>query len=110
MSGVQTVNGDQTSIVVSGYSPQEATLKGGTVVTVAGQYPFADNVTITIAPPATAADTAAAAWSLALRIPCWVDSASVALGGANTAPLPATPCSLFHVPATVLHAARCVLS
>ena len=34
MSGVQTVHGEPGSIVVSGYSPQEATLKDGTTVTV----------------------------------------------------------------------------
>ena len=66
-------------------------------------------VTITIKPPDKPRDTVAA-WSLALRIPCWVDSASVTLaggpaGGANTAPLAATPCSLFHVPADALRAA-----
>jgi hypothetical protein len=111
MSGVQTVHGTaETSIVVSGYSPQEATLKDGTLVTLGGQYPFADNVTITIKPPAARDTVVVAAWSLALRIPCWVDSASVALGGptgANTArlPMPATPCSLFHVPADALRAA-----
>ncbi len=33
MSGVQTVHGEPGSIVVSGYSPQEATLKDGTTVT-----------------------------------------------------------------------------
>ena len=34
MSGVQTVHGEPGSIVVSGYSPQAATLKDGTIVTV----------------------------------------------------------------------------
>lgn len=107
-------------VVVSGYSPQEATLPDGTVVTVAGQYPFADNVTITITPKsAVGADdgsgnepAAAATPSLALRIPCWVDSAEVvphaaataATAGA-TAALPAKPCSLYQVPADALQGA-----
>eukprot|EP01043_Picozoa_sp_COSAG02_P032734 COSAG02_NODE_2201_length_9535_cov_20.999364_8_plen_282_part_00 len=127
MSGIQTISpgyasaaaaaGVQapstTSIVISGYSPQEATLKDGTVVTVAGQYPFADNVTIIVKPGQQAgahygADFGRDSLALALRIPCWVDSAEVKMNSAAdtfVAPLPATPCSLFHVPSGALSAA-----
>jgi hypothetical protein len=127
MSGIQTISARYagataaagveapaaTNIVVSGYSPQEATLKDGTVITVAGQYPFADNVTIIIKPGSAQADAHYGAVgkdsiALALRIPCWADSAEVAMNNAADtflAPLPATPCSLFHVPAGALSAA-----
>jgi hypothetical protein len=127
MSGIQTISASSasavaaagaqalsaTSIVISGYSPQEATLKDGTLVTIAGQYPFADNVTIIVKPAAQAdarygADIGKESIALALRIPCWADSAEVVMNAAvetSVAPLPATPCSLFHVPAGALSAA-----
>lgn len=91
MSGVQTFP-DNRTIVVSGYSPHTATLKDGTTVTVDGQYPFADTATITISRPSQPQE----AWALALRIPCWVDSAHVHVPGGD--PLPAAPCTHFHVP------------
>jgi hypothetical protein len=90
MSGVQTLHGDANHIVVSGYSPNTASFKDGTKVTVGGQYPFADNVTVSIS------RSAGKAWALSLRIPCWVNSAQVVISGAE--PLPAAPCSLFLVP------------
>jgi len=71
MSQVQTIHGSDSSIVLSGYSPFNATLKDGTTVAVGGQYPFADQVTIAVT------RTANSAWSLSLRIPCWAKSAQV---------------------------------
>jgi hypothetical protein len=98
MSGVQTMHNASTAIVVSGYSPHKATLKDGTTVAVAGQYPFADNVTITVTPPSarSSSGTAAPAATLMLRIPCWVDSARVL--SATGTPESAPPCSHFSVP------------
>ena len=65
---------------------------------VGGQYPFADNVTISVSKKPAA---------LALRIPCWADAAQVVVssGAAAAAPLQATPCALFHVPSAALSAA-----
>ena len=65
------------------------------VTQVGGQYPFADNVTISVSKKPAA---------LALRIPCWADSAQVVVssGAAAAAPLQATPCALFHVPSAAL--------
>ena len=62
---------------------------------VGGQYPFADNVTISVSKKPAA---------LALRIPCWADAAQVVVssGTAAAAPLQATPCALFHVPSAAL--------
>ena len=127
MSGIQTMSASYASaatapgaqahaapsIVVSGYSPQEATLKDGTIVTVAGQYPFADNATIVVKPGARANSNSGADYgnheiSLALRIPCWADSAEVIMHNAVdqvAEPLSATPCSLFHVPVDALRVA-----
>ena len=95
MSQVQTTHGDDQSIIVSGYSPHTATLGDGTVVAVGGQYPFADNATVAITRAKAGSD-----WAVALRIPCWVQSATVTVsdGAATTA----TPCALFSVPG--LHA------
>ena len=91
MSQVQTTHGDDQSIVVSGYSPHTATLGDGTVVAVRGQYPFADNATVAITRAKAGSD-----WAVALRIPCWVQSAAVTVGAG--AAVAATPCALFRVP------------
>lgn len=96
MSGVQTEYGRNNSIVVSGYSPYSANLGDGTAVVVGGQYPFADNVTVSVTRPESTD-----AWSLALRIPCWADAATVTVIGPTCAVLPATPCALFAVPPAV---------
>lgn len=105
MSGVQ-VDADG-GIVISGYSPVEATLKDGTNVTVTGQYPFADNATVVVTPAASAAN-ARQPLTVALRIPCWTTSAAITVGAAGAtaaATLQATPCSLFKVPPTMAAAA-----
>ena len=59
---------------VAGYAPHTATLPDGSTMKVAGQYPYADNVTLSV--KRTASSTGEE-WSLALRIPCWVDAAQV---------------------------------
>lgn len=80
-----------TGIVISGYAPHTATFVDGTSVSVGGQYPYADNVTVSVKRAA-----AGSAWSLSFRIPCWAESATVIVGGASS--YTATPCSLFPVP------------
>ena len=53
---VQTMRAEPGTVVLSGYSPHRTTLGDGTVVTVGGQYPFADNATISVTrPPALVA-------------------------------------------------------
>merc|ERR1719487_1314194 len=108
MSGVQTTDGGAT-VVVSGLAPYNATLADGTTVQIGGQYPFADDVTVTVrfassssssstSPvPPSSPPTAPTPRKLALRIPCWADGARVAV--ASAPPSEATPCAYFHVTA-----------
>ena len=96
MSGVQAKHGlGSSAVVISGYSPYTATLGDGTTVQIGGQYPFADNATISV----TRAK-AGAAWSLTMRIPCWADSVSFIIAGKP--PVAAIPCKMFEVPAALL--------
>lgn len=87
MSGFQTKG---ATLVVSGYSPFEASLDDGTTVTTGGQYPWADSATVTIARKTRGP------WGLQLRIPCWVSSATVDVDGGQTHD--ADACALFDVP------------
>ena len=88
MAQLQTADAGAT-IVVSGYSPFAATLPTANV-SVGGQYPFADNATISVA------RTPGKAWKLRLRVPCWADAASLVVAGGATVDAP--PCALFDVP------------
>ena len=61
--------------------------KGAGTVEVAGRYPFADDVTITVSRPT----------KLSLRVPCWSEGATVTADGGTAAKAP--PCAHFHVAA-----------
>ena len=93
MSQVQTVHNDPSTVVVSGYSPHYASLNdhSGTVVTIAGQYPFADNATISVK------RTPGESWGVWLRIPCWVEAATVFVDNTQSM-FAAQPCGFFKVP------------
>lgn len=77
---------------MSGYSPSISTLSNGRTVTISGQYPFSDNVTVTVT-------GGSAEVQLRLRIPCWVQSASVSSGGQLIGT--GQPCTFFSVKTAV---------
>lgn len=78
-----------TVIVVSGFAPSFVSLRGGATVQVESEYPFSDNATVRVNPGSGYS-------RLALRIPCWVDSASIVLP--NGTAVPAVPCALHEEP------------
>ena len=59
MSAVHTLG--NATVVISGWAPSVSTLEDGNSVTVGGQWPFADNATVTVTKPT----------ALALRVPCF---------------------------------------
>ena len=59
MSAVHTLA--NATVVISGWAPSVSTLEDGNSVTVGGQWPFADNATVTVTKPT----------ALALRVPCF---------------------------------------
>jgi hypothetical protein len=73
------------TVIVSGYSPSVSTLPDGNIVTVGGQYPWADTATVMLTKPA----------ALSLRVPCWSTHAVVTVAGA--APTTTPPCSFFNL-------------
>jgi hypothetical protein len=74
-----------STIVISGYSPTVSTLPDGRVVTISGSYPFADTATVRVSK----------ASQLRLRVPCWTEGATVAVGGGATHAAP--PCAFFNL-------------
>ena len=92
-----------TTVVVSGYSPSTTSLPNdGGVLNVSGSYPFSDSVLITASKDIT----------LALRIPCWSESALVTIGngnGAATTTLPTAnkPAGTHMLATTVATAPAC---
>ena len=76
------------TLVISGFAPTNTTLKDGSTVAVSGSYPFSDSAIVTTSPSLTPTQ-------MALRIPCWCESATVTVGSA--AALTAPPCTHFHI-------------
>lgn len=74
-----------STIVISGYSPTVSTLSDGRVVTISGSYPFSDVATVSINQ----------ASKLRLRVPCWVEGASITIAGGATYLAP--PCQFFNL-------------
>ena len=74
-----------STIVISGYSPTVSALPDGRVVTISGSYPFSDRATVRVS----------RASKLRLRVPCWSEGATVAVGGGATHAAPA--CAFFNV-------------
>lgn len=84
MSAVQ-LSSSTGQVVVSSYAPSISTLpddKG--TVHIAGSYPFSDNATISVTKPT----------NLTLRVPCWVDGATV-IASSGGKPLGGKPCSFL---------------
>lgn len=77
------------TVVVSGYSPSVSTLPDGNVVTIGGEYPWADSATITLTKTA----------ALSLRVPCWSANATVVVGAATPRTAPA--CAFFNLSSVV---------
>lgn len=86
LSAVQIEN-STAAIVISGYSPSVSTLPDdGCTVTITGNYPFSDDVAIQLG-------GGNGVRHLKLRIPCWVESASVLVDGHSVGV--GQPCSFF---------------
>eukprot|EP00935_MAST-01C_sp_MAST-1C-sp1_P001190 g1190.t1 len=114
----QKSGGGGSAVVVSGYAPSATTISaaGGAAtisVSVGGQYPFADDVNITITASAMSSNSSTHQGAvglvdeLVLRIPCWTDGAEVTIssvaddgksGGGSGTGGAAKPCTFMTLP------------